>query len=160
VTSSLTFATFTSASPLVDNCPLVPPLSYAPWDVGWGAVLLCVVAVGAGVAAVGLLGNALNWTADDPAPLRPLWILLIGAGFVASAGGLYMGLANQAHARAVRDWLAHSSATCIAAMSKSPNLYTSSVAASIQLGGVALAFILLGVAGAVIERRRIRVGSP
>lgn len=138
------------------DCTGVPPLSYMPWDVGWAAVLLCAVDILAGVAGVGLLGSALKWTADDPAPLRALWIVLILVGFITSAGGLYLGLANQAHVRAVHLWLSQSSAACIAEMSRSPNLYASSVSGSIELGGAALALIVLGISGALIERRRAR----
>ena len=138
------------------ECAPVPRLSYAPWDVGWAGVLLAAVTLAAGVAGVGLLGNMLRWTADDPAPLRPLWMALIVLGFFASAAGIYLGLANQAHIRAVQSWLIASSAACIQAMSKSPNFYTTSIDASLQLGALALALIVLGVAGAAIERRRAR----
>lgn len=142
--------------PSFAGCTPVPRLSYAPWDVGWAGTLLAAVALAAGVAGVGLLGNILRWTADDPAPLRPLWMALIVLGFVASAAGIYLGLANQAHIRAVQTWLIVSPAACIQAMSKSPNFYTTSVGASLQLGAVAFALIALGVAGAAIERRRAR----
>lgn len=138
------------------GCAPVPRLSYAPWDVGWAGVLLAAVTLAAGVACVGLLGNMLRWTADDPAPLRPLWMTLIVLGFCASAVGIYVGLANQAHIRALQNWLVSASATCIEAMNKSPNFYTSSVDLSLHLGTVAIALILVGVVGASIERRRAR----
>lgn len=138
------------------GCIPVPRLSYAPWDVGWAGVLLAAVTLAAGVAGVGLLGNMLRWTADDPAPLRPVWMALIVLGFFSSAAGIYLGLANQAHIRAVQNWLVSASAACIQAMSRSPNFYTTSIDASLQLGALALALILLGVIGATIERRRAR----
>jgi Zn-dependent protease with chaperone function len=140
----------------ITGCAVVPRLSYAPWDVGWAGVVLCALVAAAGVACVGLLGTALRWTADDPAPLRPLWMVLIVAGFLASAAGLYLALANEVHARAVTAWLTQASAACISAMSKSPNFYTSSLTGSVQLGAVAIACIALGVGGAAIERRRAR----
>src|SRR5215467_13815046 len=96
----LLFTPLLAPLPAVE-CTGVPPLSYMPSDVGWAAVLLCAVDILAGVAGVGLLGSALKWTADDPAPLRALWTVLILLGFLTSAGGLYLGLANRAHERAV-----------------------------------------------------------
>jgi hypothetical protein len=142
----------------VVTCPPVPPLSYAPADVGWAAVLVSAVDVAAGVACIGIVGNLLRWTADDHAPLRWLWMAFIMLGFVASAAGLYVSFANRAHAMAVDAWLsqaAHVSPQCVASGSISVNLTANTTALGIQLGGVALALIGLGVVGAIIERRRI-----
>lgn len=140
------------------SCPPVPPLSYAPTAVGWAAVLLSVVDLAAGVACVGIVGSALRWSADDHAPLRRLWMALIMLGFLASAAGLYISFANRAHAIAVNAWLTqagHISPTCLSTSSMSPNLIADTTTLGIQLGGVALALIAIGVLGAVIERRRV-----
>jgi hypothetical protein len=134
-------------------CGPVPALSYAPGAVGWGPVVLCLLDVAAGVACVGLVGGALRWTADDRAPLRGLWVGLIVLGFTASAGGLYLAFANQAHQREVARWMQQASPTCVDLAAKSPNLAASTTTLSIVLGGVALALMLLGVVGAVVERR-------
>jgi hypothetical protein len=134
-----------------------PSLSYAPWDVGWAAAVLCALAVGAGVACIGLVGGRLRWTADDRAPLRPLWIALIIAGFTASAAGLYVAFANQAHAHAVAVWVVQSSRACLMIAGRSANLTVNTLPLSLDLGVAALALIALGVGGAVLEWR---LGKP
>jgi hypothetical protein len=141
---------------LASGCPPVPPLSYSPMVVGISPIILGVLDVAAGVACVGIVGNLLHWTADDHAPLRWLWMVLIVAGFAASAAGLYIGFANRVHQRAVETWLtqaAEVSASCLRAQSRSPNLFASTVTLSIQLGVVAIALITLGIVGAILERR-------
>lgn len=138
-------------------CPTAPALSYAPWDVGWVAALLGLVSLLAGIACIGIVGNLLHWSVDDRAPLRPLWMALIALGFVFSAAGLYIGFANRAHVMAVDDWLvraAQVSLNCLKSQSASPNLTSSTVALSIQLGALAIVLIACGVVGAAIERRR------
>ncbi len=138
-------------------CPVPPPLSYWPADVGWVPALLCVVNVVAGVACVGVLGGWLSWTADDPAPLRPLWVTTIGLGFLASAVGLYIAFANQSHTRAVRYWLEHTSVACMRATGAGAhlsNLSASSTGLSVEVGVVALVLIAVGIGGAILERRR------
>jgi hypothetical protein len=138
-------------------CPPPPALSYAPQDVGLAGVLLSLVDLAAGVACVGIVGNLLHWTADDHAPLRPLWMALIVLGFASSATGLYFGFANRAHTLAVENWLvraAEVSLTCLKSQSASPNIVASSVTFSIQLGAVAIVLIVVGILGAVVERRR------
>ena len=135
-------------------CSPVPALSYAPADVGWFALVLSVVDVLAGVACVGLVGNLLKWSSDDPAPLRGIWIALIVLGFLASAAGLYIDLANQAHIRAVQAWLERQSADCLVAYGHSTNIIAGTVNASVQLGLLALALIVVGIGGAAFERRR------
>jgi hypothetical protein len=145
-------------------CPPTPPLSYLPADVGWVPALLCLVNILAGVACVGVLGGWLNWTADDRAPLRPLWIGAVGLGFLASAAGLYIAFANQSHTRAVRYWLEHTSATCMKATGTGihvSNLSASTTRLSVEVGLVALALIAFGIVGAILERRRGRArGQP
>jgi hypothetical protein len=142
-----------------DACPATPALSYGPADVGWVPALLCLVNVLAGVACVGVLGGWLNWSADDRAPLRPLWIGAVMLGFLASAAGLYLAFANQSHARAVAYWLAHTSASCMKAVGTGvhlSNLSASSTRLSVAVGVVALALIAVGIGGAIFERRRGR----
>lgn len=151
-------AQLTYAAHVIVTCPPVPPLSYAPTNVGWAAVLVSAVDVAAGVACIGIVGNMLRWTADDHAPLRWLWMAFIMLGFLASAAGLYVSFANRAHAMAVEAWLtkaAQASPQCVASASMSVNLTANTTTLGIQLGGVALALIALGVVGAIIERRRI-----
>jgi hypothetical protein len=141
------------------SCPPTPPLSYAPADVGWVPALLCLVNVLAGVACVGVLGGWLNWSADDRAPLRPLWTGAIVLGFLASAAGLYVAFANQSHARAVKFWLEHTNAACMKASGTGihvSNLSASTTRLSVEVGVVALVLIAIGIGGAVIERRRGR----
>lgn len=138
-------------------CPPAPALSYAPQDVGLAGALLSVVDLAAGIACVGIVGSLLRWSADDHAPLRPLWMALIVLGFAASATGLYLGFANRAHTLAVESWLvraAEVSITCLKSQSASPNLMASSVTFSIELGVVSIALIVVGILGAVVERRR------
>jgi hypothetical protein len=108
------------------------------------------------------VGSRLDWMADDPAPLRPAWSGLIVLGFLASAAGLYLAFANQAHARAVKQWLEHATVACVQGASSPPNLANlnaSSTALSVQVGVVALVFIVGGVLGAVVERRRTKRGA-
>jgi hypothetical protein len=154
-----TLALHVAGSPLAASatCPAAPALSYAPWDVGWVAALLSLVSLLAGIACIGIVGNLLHWTADDRAPLRPLWMALIALGFTASAAGLYIGLANRAHVIAVDAWLlraAQASLTCLKSQSASPNITASTVTLSIQMGALAIVLIVAGVVGAVLERRR------
>jgi hypothetical protein len=130
-----------------------PVLSYAPWDVGWGALIVSAICVAAGVACVGMLGGRLRWTADDRAPLRPLWTALIVLGFAVSAAGLYVGFANQAHTHAIMVWSATASHLCLATYDKSPNLLASTAGLGVRLGAGALVIILLGVGGAMLESR-------
>ena len=140
-------------------CPPTPPLSYSPADVGWVPALLCLVNVLAGVACVGVLGGWLNWSADDRAPLRPVWISTIMLGFLASALGLYIAFANRSHARAVTYWLEHTSAACMKEVGTGvhlSNLSASTASLSVIVGVVALALIALGIGGAIFERRRAR----
>jgi hypothetical protein len=144
-------------SPAAAACPAVPALSYMPWDVGWPAMALWALAVAAGIACVGVIGGRLRWTADDPAPLRALWIVLIVVGFGASGAGLYVALANQAHNRAIRAWLAQVSQECMQSAARSPNLIANTATLSVRLGVVALALIVLGASGALLEWRR---GKP
>lgn len=141
------------------TCPQVPMLSYAPGDVGWGAVALSLVDLAAGVACVGVVGSILHWSADDRAPLRPLWMALIMLGFAASAAGIYIAYANHAHTQAINAWLsqlAQAPRSCATGISMTPSLTASTISLSIGLGSAALALIALGIAGAVIERRRNR----
>ncbi|HEX9412168.1 MAG TPA: hypothetical protein VF916_01570 [Ktedonobacterales bacterium] len=140
-------------------CPPVPALSYAPSVVGWAPLLLALINVLAGVACVGVVGSRLSWSADDRAPLRPLWIGLIALGFVASAAGLYIAFANQVHDRAVKLWLERASSSCLAVAtsgSNLTNLNASTVRLSVQVGIVALVLIAAGVGGAIFERRRVK----
>jgi hypothetical protein len=137
-----------------------PALSYAPWDVGWGALIVSAISVAAGVACVGVVGSRLRWTADDRAPLRPLWTALIVLGFAVSAAGLYVGFANQAHAHAVTGWTATTSQLCLATASKSPNLSASTAGLGVRLGAGALVIILLGIGGAVLESRPTKPRPP
>jgi hypothetical protein len=140
-------------------CPPTPPLSYWPADVGWVPAVFCVVNVAAGVVCVGVLGGWLSWSADDRAPLRPVWIGSVVLGFLASAVGLYIAFANQTHARAVKDWLAHTSAACMKANGTGihvGNLSASTTRLSVEVGVVALVLITIGIGGAIIERRRGR----
>jgi hypothetical protein len=139
------------------TCPPAPALSYAPADVGWSTLILSALALAAGIACIGVLGGTLRWSADDRAPLRPLWMALIMLGFAASAAGFYLANANRVHDRAVDAWIirvAHAPHECMVATGMSPSLTASTTPLSIQLGAAALALIALGVAGAVIERRR------
>jgi hypothetical protein len=118
-----------------------------------------LVNVLAGVACVGVLGGWLNWSVDDRAPLRPLWIGAIILGFLASAVGLYIAFANQSHTRAVTYWLEHTNAACMKAVGTGvhlSNLSASSTRLSVAVGVVALALIALGISGAILERRRGR----
>jgi hypothetical protein len=140
-------------------CPPTPPLSYWPADVGWVPAVLCVTNVLAGVVCVGVLGGWLSWSADDRAPLRSVWIGAIVLGFLASAIGLYIAFANQSHARAVKDWLAHTSASCMKATGTGMhvgNLSASTTRLSVEVGVVALVLIVIGIGGAIVERRRGR----
>jgi hypothetical protein len=140
-------------------CPPTPPLSYWPGDVGWVSALLCLVNVAAGVACVGVLGGWLNWSADDRAPLRPLWIGAIALGFLASAIGLYIAFANQSHTRAVKYWLEHTNVACMKATGTGihvSNLNASTTRLSVEVGVVALVLIAIGISGAIVERRRGR----
>ncbi|HEV2235701.1 MAG TPA: hypothetical protein VGR57_03480 [Ktedonobacterales bacterium] len=147
------------APPPTLACPPTLPLSYWPADVGWVPALFCLINIVAGVACVGVLGGWLNWSADDPAPLRPLWIGGIGLGFLASAVGLYIAFANQSHTRAVQYWLEHTSAACMRATGTGihvSNLSASTTRLSVAVGTVALVLIAIGITGAILERRRNR----
>jgi hypothetical protein len=138
--------------------PCAPPaLSYAPWDIGWGATLVCAISIWAGVACVGVVGSRLRWTVDDRAPLRPLWSALIILGFTASAAGLDVAFANQAHTHAVTAWIATASHLCLVSAARSPNLSASTAGLGVRLGVLALALIVLGVTGAFLESR---LGKP
>jgi hypothetical protein len=139
----------------VSACTPVPALSYLPADVGWFALVLSVLDLLAGVACVGVVGNLLKWAADDPAPLRRVWMALIALGFLASAVGLYIDLANQAHIKAVQAWLMRQTSECLLIYGHTTNVISSTVSSSVQLGAVALALIALGIGGATIERRRV-----
>lgn len=139
-------------------CPPVPPLAYTPMVVGWDTLALCVLGLAAGVACVGVVGSLLRWTADDVAPLRPIWMGLIALGFAASSTGLYVARANQVHAGAVNTWVMSASRACLADAARSANLTASSTAFGLELGVVALALIALGTAGAIWERRQSRKG--
>ncbi|HEX9055920.1 MAG TPA: hypothetical protein VF818_00170 [Ktedonobacterales bacterium] len=140
-----------------DPCPAVPALSYAPADVGWWPIVLSALDLVAGVACIGIVGNVLRWSSDDRAPLRPLWMALIMLGFGTSAAGLYIAFANKAHTQAVDAWLIQASRfsrDCVASASMSPNITASTTMLSIKIGILALVIIVLGIAGAAIERRR------
>lgn len=137
-------------------CPAVPLVSYAPVAVGWDTLVLCALGLGAGVACVGVVGSLLRWTADDMAPLRPVWMALIAFGFLASSAGLYVARANQVHDNAVYAWLLQASRACLAAEGRNANLTASGTPFSLELGVLALALIGLGTAGAVWERRQTR----
>jgi hypothetical protein len=117
------------------------------------------VSVLAGVACIGIVGNVLQWSADDRAPLRPLWMALILVGFVSSAVGLYIGFANRVHVMAVDAWYiraAQVSGVCLKSQSGSVNITASSATFSIELGVLAITLITLGIIGAWLERRRGR----
>ncbi|GAC1455086.1 MAG: hypothetical protein PVSMB4_15650 [Ktedonobacterales bacterium] len=135
------------------QCAPVPPLSYAPWVVGWWGIALCALDLAAGVACVGILGGRLRWTADDHAPLRALWGGLIVVGFATSAAGLYITIANRVHDQAVTQWLAHAGAECVTAAATNPSLVATTAGVSMRLGLLALVLIALGIAGAVMEHR-------
>ena len=154
--SGMVLAVAASPAAAAATCPTAPALSYTPWDIGLAGALLSVVNLLAGVACIGIVGNLLRWSVDDRAPLRPLWMALIALGFASSAAGLYIGFANRAHAIAIDAWLvraAQVSIGCLRSQSASPNIVASTVTLSIQLGALAIVLIVIGVVGAVIERR-------